>query len=187
MEDEHQSTLKKKIQILFQLGKWSDVVKLCESYGEKYGKEAEIETIRYKSERHMGVAAPAAKPAREESPATPDHEKPADTSADETVISDPTIPLIPPSRADELLGLREEKLAYDSAPESDELEIDNGFSDDELVISDPFADDNPGFSLAPEQPPVVISDPMDDQEPPDPASQGLDMERGAGIRLRFSA
>ena len=54
MEDEHQSTLKKKIQILFQLGKWSDVVKLCESYGEKYGKEAEIETIRYKSERHMG-------------------------------------------------------------------------------------------------------------------------------------
>ena len=177
MEDEQQGTLKKKIQILFQLGKWSDVVKLCESYSEKYGKEAEIETIRYKSERHMGVPAQAAKPAREESPA-PLH--PSAPAVDQTVISDPTIPLIPPTKADELSGMREEKFAYDSSPEANDLEIDSAFTDDELVISDPFADDSPGFHLAPEQPPVVIGNSIDDQEPPSPASQGLEMEEGAG-------
>ena len=61
MEDEHQTTLKKKIQILFQLGKWPDVVKLCESYGEKYGKDMEIDMIRFKSERHLGISAPTLK------------------------------------------------------------------------------------------------------------------------------
>ena len=58
MEDEQQSTLKKKIQILFQLGKWMDVVKLCDSYGEKFGKDEEVELIRFKSGRHMGIPAP---------------------------------------------------------------------------------------------------------------------------------
>jgi hypothetical protein len=181
MEDEHQSTLKKKIQILFQLGKWSDVVKLCESYGEKYGKETEIETIRYKSERHMGVPSPAAGTGVKEGQAAPENKaKPADAAADETVISDPTIPLIPPMKSDELSGFHEEKLAYDSNSEADELEIDDAFSDDDLVISDPFADDNPGFRLAPEQPPVVISDPADDRETSGPVSQDLEMERESG-------
>ena len=31
-------------------------------------------------------------------------------------------------------------------------------ADDELIITDPFAEDEPGFSLAPDQPPVVMSD-----------------------------
>ena len=56
MEDEYQSTLKKKISILFQLGKWPDVVKLCEAYAEKYGKDMEIDMIRFKSERHLGIS-----------------------------------------------------------------------------------------------------------------------------------
>jgi hypothetical protein len=181
MEDEHQSTLKKKIQILFQLGKWSDVVKLCESYGEKYGKEAEIETIRYKSERHMGVPSPAARPGAKESQVAPENKaKSADAVADETGISDPTIPLIPPLKSDEFSGLHEEKLAYDSAPEANDLEIDDVFSDDELVISDPFADDNPGFSLAPEQLPVIIAESLDDQETIGPVSQDIEMEGRSG-------
>ena len=61
MEDEYQSTLKGKIKILYQLEKWQDVVKLCESYNEKYGKDVEIDMMRFKSERHMGMTAPAKK------------------------------------------------------------------------------------------------------------------------------
>ncbi len=64
MEDEYQSTLKKKISILFQLGKWPDVVKLCDSYTEKYGKDMEIDMLRYKSERHLGISAPPQAPAQ---------------------------------------------------------------------------------------------------------------------------
>src|SRR5512145_2796079 len=110
MEDEQQSTLKKKIQILYQLGKWSDVVKLCASYGEKYGKDAEIEMIRYKSDRHMGV--PEAKAAPDASPSAPGSKQPpADPPAADTVVSAPATFAIPSTRADELSGFPDEKPA----------------------------------------------------------------------------
>jgi hypothetical protein len=160
MEDEQQSTLKKKIQILFQLGKWTDVVKLCDSYGEKYGKEEEIELIRYKSQRHMGIPAPTAKPGIEERTAIPQNKVQAhDPAAEHTLVSDPSIPLIPPVKADELPLIREEKFAYDSSPEADDLDVGAPFAEDELVITDPFADDQSEFSLAPEPPPVSIGEP----------------------------
>jgi len=181
MEDEHQSTLKKKIQILFQLGKWLDVVKLCDSYGEKYGKDMEIDMIRYKSERHMGIPAPTATPEAEAGKGVPENKvQPPDPVVAETVISDPTIPLIPPAKADKLASLHEEKLAYDSSPDTDDLDVGDPFSDNELVITDPFADDNPGFSLAPEQPPVVINESHDDAEAAGAAAHDLEMEGTMG-------
>jgi hypothetical protein len=160
MEDEQQSTLKKKIQILFQLGKWMDVVKLCDSYGEKFGKDVEVELIRFKSGRHMGIPAPAAKPGVEERTAIPQNKVQAhDPAAEYTLVSDPTIPLIPPIKADELPVVREEKFAYDSSPEADDLDVGAPYAEDELIITDPFADDQPEFSLAPEPPPVSIGEP----------------------------
>ena len=163
MEDEHQSTLKKKIQILFQLGKWPDVVKLCDSYMEKYGKDMEIDMIRFKSERHMGIPAPPAAPkadAAPAAPATPAFEEP---------------PLV--------LSRAEEAVEIAAAPENDSLSLDTGspemrenaesgrpeadgndmfggevFAEDELVITDPFELDEPGMSMAPEQPPVDLNE-----------------------------
>ena len=153
MEDEQQSTLKKKIQILFQLGKWTDVVKLCDSYGEKYGKDMDVELIRFKSGRHLGIPVPEAGPAAEAGQDAPQSgASPASPSSEAGIGNDATV--VPtPSAA------REEKFAYDSSPEADDLDIGDPFTDDELVITDPFADDKPEFNLAPDQPPVVISDP----------------------------
>ena len=51
MEDDYQITLKGKIKILFQLEKWPDVIKLAEQYNEKYGKDVEVDMMRFKSER----------------------------------------------------------------------------------------------------------------------------------------
>jgi hypothetical protein len=181
MEDEHQSTLKKKIQILFQLGKWPDVVKLCDSYGEKYGKDIEIDMIRFKSERHMGIPAPTATPGAEAGTGVPENKvQRQEPVVAETVISDPTIPLIPPTKADELAFIHEEKLAYDSSPDSDDLDVGDPFSENELVITDPFADDSPGFSLAPEPSPVVINESHDDAQDAGSADNDLEMEGAMG-------
>jgi hypothetical protein len=178
MEDEQQSTLKKKIQILFQLGKWADVAKLCESYGEKYGRDEEIEQIRYKSQRHMGGPAPAARSGAEGNAVRPDSKAgPLGMAGAETVITDPTIPLIPPEKAEAFPAAYEEKLAYDSSPEAEDLDVGDPFAEDGLVITDPFADVKPEFSLAPEQPPVVISEPGAEAGPAIFGADELDMER----------
>ncbi len=159
MEDEHQSTLKKKIQILFQLGKWPDVVKLCISYGEQYGKDMEIDMIRFKCERHMGIAtgSPAPAPASEAEKAAPEKEEPPMALAADDVIADSTaIPAAEPALAGEsFAGL--EDMPDSAPPAQKEIYIGDPFADDELVITDPFAEDGPGFSLAPDQPPVDIS------------------------------
>jgi hypothetical protein len=147
MEDEYQSTLKKKISILFQLGKWPDVVKLCDSYTEKYGKDMEMDMLRYKSERHLGISAPpapAAPPAPPaEKAAAPVEEQPLAQSP-EAAADDLAIPL---HRGEETAALRQDKIAYD--PSADE---------GELIITDPFAENEPGFSLAPDEPPVTLGD-----------------------------
>lgn len=183
MEDEHQSTLKKKIQILFQLGKWSDVAKLCESYGEKYGRDEEIDQIRYKSERHLGGAAPTTKPGVEEKRGIPENKaRPADQAADETAVTDPTIPLIPPQKEEELKVVREEKFAYDSSPDADDLDVGDPFADDALVITDPFADVKSEFSLAPEPAPVVINESGADANAVTFGVRELEMEGSAAAR-----
>ena len=158
MEDEHQSTLKKKIQILFQLGKWPDVVKLCMSYTEKYGKEAEIDMIRFKSERHMGISAPAAEPPAADVPTAPlEEEQPLLLSSAEQSVEVPSEPESAPLSADmtapdymkNMLG------DQDGGGEEDKFGVDS-FSEDDLVITDPFAMDEPELNLAPDQPPVVL-------------------------------
>ncbi|MBU4268564.1 MAG: DUF1566 domain-containing protein [Acidobacteria bacterium] len=163
MEDEYQSTLKKKISILFQLGKWPDVVKLCESYTEKYGKDMELDLMRFKSERHLGISA---SPPKNQGPET---KKPAFTEKDQPLVLDdedavdddsivfPVSPLeekqtaddlkIPESAVEELSFMREDKIAYD--PSAD---------DNDLIITDPFEENEPGFSLAADEPPVILSD-----------------------------
>jgi hypothetical protein len=163
MEDEQQSTLKKKISILFQLGKWLDVLKLSESYAEKYGKDMEVDLIRFKSERHLGISVPpqATPPLETEKAAIIENNQPLVLDAEDSVIDNPIVsPLSPPENkldpdelkisriaADEIAVGWEDKLAYD--PAADESE---------MVIEDPFADDEPGFSLAPDEPPVILSD-----------------------------
>lgn len=157
MENEHQSTLKKKIQILFQLGKWPDVVKLCESYGENYGKDMEIDLIRFKCQRHMGIPATESKPEMEaDKSAAAEKAPPGEFAHAAGDNVDPTIPLIPPKMSDELAPAGGEKTAYDYSPEPDEVDIGDPFADNELVISDPFADNEPGLRLAPEGPLVSI-------------------------------
>lgn len=163
MEDEYQSTLKKKISILFQLGKWPDVVKLCESYSEKYGKDMELDLMRFKSERHLGISG---SPPKNQGPET---KKPAFTEKDQPLVLDDedavdddaiVFPVslrkekqtaddlkIPESAAEELSFMREDKIAYD--PSAD---------DNDLIITDPFEENESGFSLAADEPPVILSD-----------------------------
>ncbi len=176
MEDEHQSTLKKKIQILFQLGKWPDVVKLCHSYVEQYGKDMEMDMLRFKSERHMGI--PASPPAAqaEKSPASEASVQPP-PSREATLVS-PVMPEIVTIAADELSPAPASKESFETeAPE--EIIIGDPFADDELVITDPRAEDEPGFILAPEQPPVDLSDIGAEKEAVAVAEPGLEMEKPA--------
>jgi len=164
MEDEYQSTLKKKISILFQLGKWPDVVKLCESYSEKYGKDMELDLMRFKSERHLGISASPPKNQDQEikKAAITEKDQPLVLLDDEDAVDDdsivfPVSPLeekqtsddlkIPASPAEEMPFLREDKIAYD--PSED---------DSDLIITDPFEENEPGFSLAADEPPVILSD-----------------------------
>jgi hypothetical protein len=160
MEDEHQSTLKKKIQILFQLGKWPDVVKLCDSYLEKYGKDMEIDMIRFKSERHMGGPASPPKPSMDAPPAVPVEEEPplvlSGSEAAVEINAPPengplTLDVEPPAAAKNADGDRRE---------SDEPDMFGGdaYAENELVITDPFELDEPGMSMAPDQSPVSLSE-----------------------------
>ncbi len=176
MEDEQQSTLKKKIQILFQLGKWPDVIKLCGSYAEKFGKDMEIDMIRFKCERHLGIQPPAAKPAAEENRGVAeDKNLAAERPRTSIGTPDPTIPLIPPTASDELAPPREDKIAYETSPDPDDVDIGNPFTENELVISDPFADEEPGLRLAPDEPPVVISESGLPDAEDKSSAPGLDM------------
>jgi hypothetical protein len=166
MEDDHQSTLKKKIQILFQLGKYPDVVKLCESYGEKYGKDMEVDMICFKSERHMGIPAPAPeKPAAETEKAEaarPD--QPLVLAPEDRAVQNPAVLIESLSVKEEAPALKENDVRYKPADDEDEPIIGDPFVENELVITDPFAPDEPELSLAPDEPPVTVDD--HDESPP---------------------
>ncbi len=154
MEEEHQETLKKKIQILYQLGKWPDVVKLCVAYAEKYGREEDIEMIRFKSERHMGIPAPTSVPAQKDEKAVWEAEEPTlNLSSEEGDVT--SVPVAEPARDPEPRLLDEDEANL--APQSQEDAInDNLFTENDLVIGDPFADDEPELRMASGEPPVVI-------------------------------
>ncbi|MBN2345333.1 MAG: DUF1566 domain-containing protein [Candidatus Aminicenantes bacterium] len=155
MEDEQKDTLKKKIQILFQLGKWPDVVKLCASYGEKYGKDMDIDMIRFKSERHLGMATSsvAGPPA---GASGPDAEgKPLLLSAEDQVAGGPAAQ---PDSGKGAAEFRDVSRAGSRVAEEEPEEPFGGepYAEEELVITDPFAEDGPGLSLASDEPPIDL-------------------------------
>jgi hypothetical protein len=183
MEDEHQSTLKKKIQILFQLGKWPDVVKLCDSYVEKYGKDMDIDMIRFKSERHMGIPAPPPKPAEEGVPPVPGKEEPPLVlSTMDAAIEMPAPPESGPSNDGAEAPVLEENLA-DAQPEAVQGDMfgRDPFEEDELIITDPFAMDEPGLNLAPDSPPVDVDGFGTAAEDEVPHIAALEMEGPADV------
>jgi len=178
MEDEHQSTLKKKIQILFQLGKWPDVVKLCDSYIEKYGKDMEIDMIRFKSERHMGIPVPPPKQPMAAAPAVPVEEEPPMvlSNAQGAVEIDAPPAGVPLTMNAETPVLMEN--ADSVQPEIDETDMfgNDPYAENELVITDPFELDEPGMKMAPDQPPVSLSDVSAEDATYVPSIASLEME-----------
>jgi hypothetical protein len=160
MEDEHQSTLKKKIQILFQLGKWPDVVKLCDSYSEKYGKDMEIDMIRFKSERHLGIPVPPSAQPMAAVPAVPVEEEPPLVLSDaQGAVEIEAPPAEVPLAMEAPMPVVMEN-ADSVQPEIDETDMfgSDPYAENELVITDPFELDEPGMKMAPDQPPVSLRD-----------------------------
>lgn len=179
MEDEQRDTQKKKIQILFQLGKWSDVVKLCASYAEKYGKDMEIDMIRFKSERHMGVPDPT--PPQEDPRAMPQRQEPSRPPVTAAIVSDPSIPLIPPEHDGERGRLGEEPVRGGLDDAAGEIDLGDPFSVDDLVISDPFASEEPPVTMASSAgPPIIINDSPAPGEIPGAAPEHLELEEPGG-------
>jgi hypothetical protein len=161
MEDEYQSTLKKKISILFQLGKWPDVIKLCESYAEKYGKDMEIDMIRFKSERQLGLSAPRPKEAETKNAPAAETNQPLVLDDEDAVDDDSVVfPDSPPENEPSDEEYKVSAIAADEAPlaREDKIAYDPSGDDADLIITDPFEESEPGFSLADDEPPVILSD-----------------------------
>ena len=115
-------------------------------------------------------------------------------SPDAGIGNDVTAIPAPPAATAAVPVAREEKFAYDSSPEADDLDVGDLFANDELVITDPFADDKPEFNLAPDQPPVVINDPAAVSDSAVFDAEELELDRpaaacsrdsGRGPRARF--
>jgi len=140
MEDDYQIALKSKIAILFQFEKYQDVIQLSEQYNEKYGKDMEVDMMRFKSERQLGKIA-----------AIPDieaeGEPPLLLPADHEAMENPAMLVINEIPAADQSPLLEEKLDAEPFPETNEL-----------LITDTFAQNEPVFSLAHNEPPVTLID-----------------------------
>jgi hypothetical protein len=183
MADDYQSTLKGKIKILYQLEKFQDVIKLCEQYYEKYGKDVEIDMMRFKGERRLiktgpleGNKAKAPSPGSSGAPVVPEvhteQEPPMLLTMDQEVVQNPAILIMNESPvADAPLPLQE-KIDDEPFPQADKLVITDPFAEDnplpdhiayepypdenELIITEPFNENDPVFSLASHEPPVIL-------------------------------
>jgi len=175
MEDDYQITLKGKIKILYQLEKWQDVIKLGEQYNEKYGKDVEIDIMRFKSERRLSKTAPAEEnkarittpknQAQESSKSMDIPEIVAEEepflllTADHDTVQKPAMLVMNEIPAAGQPRLVEEKLDNEPFPEANAL-----------IITDPFAEDKPVFGQAPNEPSpaaneLIITDPFAENEP----------------------
>jgi hypothetical protein len=152
MEDEYQRTLKGKVKILYQLEKWQDVIKLCEQYNEKYGKDVEIDMMRFKCERHLqkippaadgkaraadAPVPPAARPGRGSEP-VPEHKDDGE--------EEPLLLLTEDHQAVQNQGvIVSHEVPAPGRPEPvAEIGEDEPFSpSNELIITDPFAEPKP--------------------------------------------
>lgn len=175
MADDYQNTLKGKIKILFQLEKWPDVIKLGEQYNEKYGKDVEVDIMRFKSERRLSKTAhaeedkariktpenqPLKNPHVSAIPETePDENQPLLLTADQEAVENPAMLIL------------DEIVAEDQPPEVKEKPVDEPFPEvNKLVVVDPFAEDRPepsrvSYEPAPEADDLVIIDPFDEDKP----------------------
>ncbi|MEI6614556.1 MAG: hypothetical protein WCL37_06645, partial [Chrysiogenales bacterium] len=175
MADDYQSTLKGKIKILYQLEKWQDVVKLAEQYNEKYGKDVEIDVMRFKSERRLSKTSPA----EENKARVTTSENQASKKSELLVISESKNGEAPPlllTAAHEamqnptVLVMNEIPAADQPQPVKEKLDYEPFPYANELIITDPFAENEPGFSLAINEPPpvadeLIITDPFAENEP----------------------
>ncbi|MCX6556756.1 MAG: DUF1566 domain-containing protein [Candidatus Aminicenantes bacterium] len=177
MEDEHQRTLKGKVKILYQLEKWQDVIKLCEQYNEKYGKDVEIDMMRFKCERHLQKISPAVEQQAKAVPApAPRQESPGQGAAMEfNAVEEPPLLLTEDHRAGQKQGviiMNENPVPAPPKPVA-ELGADEPFSPpNELIITDPFAEPEPKPDLdhTPYEPyfdadELVISEPAAEDQP----------------------
>ena len=171
MEDDYQITLKGKIKILFQLEKWQDVIKLSEQFNEKYGKDVEVDIMRFKSERRLSKSAPETEnKGRISIPESHTHEKP-ESMAVSDIDSEKEQPLLLTAEHEEvqhpaMLVINEINDPGEPRLVEEKL-VDEPF---ELIITDPFAEDKPTFSQAPnESTPdmngLIVTDPFSEDKP----------------------
>ncbi len=176
MEDEYQSTLKGKIKILYQLEKWQDASKLCVQYNEKYGKDVDIDMIRFKSERHLDsappegentfrVTAPESPTKKIDEPSKKRHVQVEDDAPllltnDGDDVQNPAMLIL-----DEISTVDRQRLSAE-----DQLDYEPFPQANELIISEPISENEPPFSSpAAEQPaeenePKIV-DPSVENEP----------------------
>ena len=175
MEDDHQITLKGKIKILYQLEKWQDVIKLGEQYNEKYGKDVEIDMMRFKSERRLSKTAPAEEnKARITTPKSQATESSESFDIPEIVAEEEPFLLL---TADQDAVQNSAMLVMNEIPAADQPRLVKEKLDNEpfpevneLIITDPYAENAPVFSLDYNEPPLVaneliITDPFTENEP----------------------
>jgi hypothetical protein len=175
MEDDYQKTLKGKIKILYQLEKWQDVSKLCAQYNEKYGKDIDIDIIRFKSDRRLNKTAPE----EENKARIPTPEGRAPESYEPLALPKTEVPEEPPLlltaehetlQNPAMLVMNEIPAAEQPPPVEEKLEYEPFPQENELILTDPFAENEPGFSLANDEPPaaaneLIITDPFAESEP----------------------
>jgi hypothetical protein len=175
MADDYQNTLKGKIKILYQLEKWQDVIKLCDQYNEKYGKDVDIHMMRFKSERRLSKNAPAEENRVQASTSENQARKNFVSSSipDNGDKEEPPLLLT----ADHEVAHHPAKLVKNDIPDAYQPKLveqdpeDEPFSGvNELVITDPFVEDEPISSHAVNEPfppanEPVSTDPFAEEKP----------------------
>jgi hypothetical protein len=186
MEDDYQKTLKGKIKILYQLEKWQDVNKLCEQYAGKYGKDVEIDMMRFKSERYLNKSAvaeekdvraaiPGDRTLKDQEPskipnARAEEEQPLLLDADSEDMQNPAMLILDEIPIEGEPHPADAKPDYDPFPEANELIITDPFEDKEPRIVDPATENEQVLSLDYNEPPpmeneLVITDRFAEAEP----------------------
>jgi hypothetical protein len=169
MEDDYQATLRGKIKILYQLEKWQDVSKLCRQFNEQYGKDAEIDQIRFKTDRNLGMVPPA----RDIGHAPPMAVQKTASPARDGDDADAEEPLLLLSEENEARSGRSgpvENAAPPTPPADEDLDYEPFPQANELVISGPVGDSDSIFNpdlneSSHDAPEPMIVDPSAENEP----------------------
>jgi hypothetical protein len=192
MEDDYQKTLKGKIKILYQLEKWQDVIKLGDQYSEKYGKDVEVDMLRFKSGRHLNKTAAI------------DENKARIITAESQVQGSSESVVIPEIEAEEeppqLLTLDQEVMqnpgmlvineipSADQQPQVDDKLLAEQFPEtNELIITDPYAENEPVFSPDLNEPPVILLDSeyeKNDQVPLEPRAEEMAIDEESPSEIK---